>query len=259
MKTSRAVVFALMVIMSAVMLSGCFNAVRGSGKVEASSYQFSGFNQVQISGAFEFEIRRSDSYSVTVNADDNLFDYIKVSMDQNRLYIRTENISIIGTATLKAVITLPEITSINISGACRGAVTGFSSPHTGKIVVSGASSLELADMNTGQASVHVSGASRLTGNLNCTGLQLDVSGASMAEMKGGSGNLDAVISGASNINLREFGATGTDINISGASSAVINTSGTLNANISGASKLDYYGNPVLARVDVSTASKITAR
>ena len=114
-------------------------------------------------------------------------------------------------------------------------------------------------MATGTATVNVSGASRITGKLDARDTRISVSGASTCEISGSAAAVNAEISGASRMNMPEFSMASADVNVSGASHATVNTPGKLNLDVSGASTLDYLGNPVLSRVNVTGASHISAK
>jgi hypothetical protein len=47
-----------------------------------------------------------------------------------------------------------------------------------------------------------------------------------------------------------------DVTLDGASNASVLTDGTLNLDISGFSKLNYYGNPTLGKTNISGASNL---
>ena len=66
-------------LLTSGLLVGCGVAIEGSGNLKTESFDLSDFTRVDISSAFEVEIAQSGSYSVSITADDNLFDHIAVS------------------------------------------------------------------------------------------------------------------------------------------------------------------------------------
>lgn len=235
-------------------LAGCGDIVRGSGDVESRSYEFAGFDEVQISGVFKYVVSRSDSFSVSITADDNLFEYVEVSQDGDKLVVKLKPLSIRGSVTLEAAINLPRIAGLNGSGATRGTLSGFSSEDGLDITISGASVLDLPAIKTGATRLNVSGASKITGEVEMAGARFDVSGASVVELEGEAGDIEASVSGASKLNLEDLLAANIDIQVDGASSSTVKTGGELNARVSGASRLEYLGEPQLGDIDVSGAS-----
>ena len=67
------------------------------------------------------------------------------------------------------------------------------------------------------------------------------------------------VSGASNLNLESFPVNDATVTVSGASHAVVNPSGTLNVDASGASSLQYIGNPNLGTINTSGASTVNRK
>ena len=73
----------LTVLLTSGLSVGCTgdagDIVEGSGNLDTQEMDFSGFTRVDVGHAFEVEIVQSASYSVSITADDNLFEYIEVS------------------------------------------------------------------------------------------------------------------------------------------------------------------------------------
>jgi hypothetical protein len=69
----------------------------------------------------------------------------------------------------------------------------------------------------------------------------------------------ADVSGASRLNLGDFKVNDADVTLSGASSGTVNTGGRLDANLSGASKLSYIGEPTVGDINTSGASTLSKK
>ena len=232
-----AIVVAVAGISTALVLRGWPGVLVGSGNLETEQYTFANFTKIEISSAFEFEIEQSDSYSINVTADDNVIDNVQVLLDGQTLKIRlVGTVPSLRLVTLRASVTMPELSGLTVSGASRGTVSGFSS--------------------TDDMDITVSGASRVTGDITMGDIGFDISGASTIQLEGSADNMIAAVSGASRLNLGDFVVNDVNINISGASTGTINLSGTLDANVSGASTLLYIGDPVMGTIDVSGASTL---
>jgi hypothetical protein len=211
----------------------------GSGNLETEEYTFANFTGVEISSAFEFEIRQSSSYSINITADDNVIDYVQVAQDGETLKIRLGTVPGLRLVTLRASVTMPQLRGLTVSGASRGTVSDFSSSEA--------------------LDITVSGASRVTGDITAGDIVFDVSGASTVQLEGSADNMVAVVSGASTCNLADFPVYDANVNVSGASTGTINLNGTLDANVSGASTLLYIGDPMMGTIDVSGASTISKK
>jgi hypothetical protein len=235
--------------------SGTFGSpVSGNGHTETRPFDFTGFNRLEISNAFEVEITKSDSFSIGVTADSNLFEYLDIRKFGTTLHIGLQKNHTYFNTTQRAVLTMPDLRGLNVSGASNAHTVGFNSTTALELEASGASRLELADIRAGNTNIEVSGASRILGKLVMAGGNFNVSGASSLELEGTAENITADISGASSGKLEDFAMVDIDITVSGASNATITVSGKLDANVSGASRLYYIGSPTLGNIEVTGAS-----
>jgi hypothetical protein len=241
MKRTIIIVVAIVVVVAAVAtviaLRGWPGGLVGSGNLETEEYPFTDFTEVEIGSAFDFEIDQSSSYSISITADDNIMEYIQVSQVGQTLKIGLRLFHPIGGhVTLRASVAMPQLRGLTASGATRGTISGFSSTE---------------DLDIG-----VSGASRVTGDINAGNVQFGISGASTIQLEGSADNMDATASGASHLNLDDFVVINADVNLSGASSGTVNLDGRLDANLSGASNLWYIGEPAMGDIDTSGASAV---
>ncbi len=202
-------------------------------------YRFSDFSSVEVGGAFEVDVQQSDSYSVVVEADWLTFQSIEVSRQDETLRIGRKRHPFVWIPTSsrpKATITMPVLKGLSISGATRVTVSGFKSSEDFRMELSGASSI--------------------TGDLGVGNTRLVLSGASRVDISGSAGNLTADISGASRIEMGSFEVQDAGLVMSGASRMTVNVNGRLNAELSGASRLHYKGEPTMGDIRTSGASRI---
>jgi len=223
----------IVVFLANGLLVGCGGILTGSGNLKTEDYTFSDFKKVEISSAFEFEISKSSSYSVSVTADDNIIEKVQVTKEGDTLKIGLKPFIRLGSVTLRANVDMPQLHGLDISGASRGTVSEFSS---------------IEDID-----ITVSGASRVTGDITGGDAEFDISGASTIQLEGSATNIVADVSGASSFDLGGFRVNNANIDISGASTGTVNLSGRLDADVSGASRLSYMGN--ISTSGASTLSK----
>jgi hypothetical protein len=226
----------VLVLLAFGLIVSCGFVLTGSGDLKTEEYDFSDFNRVEVSSAFEFEISRSNSYSISVTVDDNVIERVKVTKEGDTLKISLETTPRLGSLTLKAIVTMPYLRSLAISGASRGTVSGFSSAN--------------------DVDIEVSGASKVTGDITAGDVDFNVSGASTVQLEGSANDIIANVSGASRFNLGGFTVNNANVTFSGASTGTVNLSGKLDANLSGASKLAYVGEPTMGTINTSGASTL---
>ena len=243
MKKTIIIVVAIVVVAAAistvVALRGWPGGLVGSGNLETEAYAFSDFTEIEIGSAFEFEIRQSSSYNISITADDNVMEYVQVSQVGQTLKIGLRTGTWFGPGTLRASVTMPELRGLTVSGASRGDIYDFSS--------------------TEDVDITVSGASRVNGDITAGDVEFDISGASTVQLDGSANDMVAHVSGASRLNLDDFTVNNADVDLSGASSGTINLDGRLDADLSGASRLWYIGEPTMGTIDTSGASTISEK
>jgi hypothetical protein len=206
--------------------------------LKTEEMDFSGFTAVEVNDAFEVSIIQSSSYSVTITADERIIDYVVVTEINGSLKLSVDAARYRSNFVRKAEITMPELDMISLSGASKGTAKGFSSSNQFVLNMFDASFLQMTDIKVGDIVINVTGAS--TFNARGTG-----------------GDLVATISGASNVDLGIFSVNDADVNLSGASRAGINLDGRLDAWVSGASTLEYTGEPTLGDIITSGGSTVS--
>lgn len=210
------------------------------GDIRTEEMFFTDFSSVDVGNAFEVKITEGSQYEVIVKADENIFEDIEITQTGNSLNIGFKPGSFPWNRHREIEITMPELQELILSGASHGTVEGFSSSNDFSLTLSGASSLDMVDMYIGNSEIEVSGASRL-------------------DLSGTANNLVAIVSGASNIDLSDCPVNDANVHVSGASRASINIEGRLDAEVSGASTLEYMGEPTLGNIQTSGASTITKK
>jgi hypothetical protein len=216
-------------------------SLRGSGDVITLEYGFTDFDRVAAGFAFNVDIRQGESFSVVVRVDDNLEQYLEVVQEDDILRIGLEldqNYNF-RRVTLEAVVTMPSLSGVSISGTSSGTITGFSSTHALDVNVSGASSLN-GDIEAGNTSINVSGSSQLT-------------------LAGSAGDVSINASGSSVVDLEDFPVDNADVVLSGASQTTVFTDGRLDTEASGGSTVYYVGDPTLGTTHTSGGSSIESK
>ena len=169
---------------------------KGSGNMKTEQRDVSGFKAIDVGGAFEVEITAQKDFSLEVEADDNLLQYIKTEVDGETLEIKVEK-SVKPSNPLKIRITAPDVKSLELSGASKVNLVNLSNDAL-SLDSSGASKITLQG-TTGNFDVEMSGASKLDAeNLKAENVSIDSSGASHATVFV-TGDLKADLSGATNV------------------------------------------------------------
>jgi hypothetical protein len=244
-------------LITAVLLTGCVSPfiTKTAGPIITRDYDYTDFTSIEIGHAFNLEVTRADTYSISIDAGESVFDHIDVSKVGNKLKIDMDNMFFSFTRSPLVKITMPELQGLEMSGAVKGEVSGFRSSHDFELLLSGASDLDM-DMEAGNFNCDLSGASRVDGKLKAANTDIVLSGASKIEMDGSGGNILLEASGASKAYLGKFTVTDATIELSGASETKLDITGKLGVSLSGVSTLEYSGNPTIGDTDISGGSSM---
>jgi hypothetical protein len=254
MKKILMVLAAILIMAPILLLGGC----ERPGKTITQEYSLANFTRVQVGSAFQVEITPSDIYSVSVTAPENWFAHMTVEKASDTLEVSMNwgswNFWHMTTQP-KLKVTMPELEVLDISGAVEGTARGFESAKDFKLNISGASHLDM-DIEAYDTSITISGASELKGDIDAHDVRLNLSGASNTTLNGTINNLNLQVSGASHATLDGLKGQDGRIELSGASHASISNDGIIDVFLSGASTLEFSGNPLLGTVDITGASSM---
>ena len=221
---------------SCLALTSChLHCVHGSGNQITENRKVSDFDRIDISGEFKVTLKQDSSDAITINADDNLLKYIKTSVNDGKLTVKTKK-NICSSGEMTVTIGLRSLKEVDASGA-------VSVASDGKI-------------NTQDLHFDLSGATKLDLDLNAANVSTQGSGATRIKLTGQASSHSVDMSGVGKIEAFDFVVGSYDIETSGASKLQINVLNTLNIHSSGASKIQYRGNPGTINNDKSGASSL---
>jgi hypothetical protein len=225
----------------APVLTGCFYggpAIIGSGNTTTRTFDLAGFDGVDVSNAIRATIKQGDGYSVSVTADDNLWDRMQVRTNGKTLELGLLP-GAYNNTHISAEITMPALSRLALSGASQGDISGFKS--------------------SSGLSLDLSGASRASGDASASSADVRLSGASNVSLSGAANSLSLDASGASRADLPNYPVDKASVALSGASNATLNVKSHLDYELSGASHLTYTGQPSVGKSNTSGASSVQSQ
>lgn len=240
----RRVALTFVLSLCILLVSGCGAVgvwpveLEGSGRLMTLEKPLVGFDRVRVTHTFHVDIRQGEEFGVVIQADDNLIRYLRVVRSGTTLEIGLQprwNYSI-EHATLRAEVTMPELTHVDLRGACHATVFGFESAH--------------------ELKVNASAASHLNGNIDVGDVRLDITAASHVTLAGSARN--AVVNAwmASHVGLADLEVMDASVHAHGASHVTVNPSGRLDVMASTASHVRYLGDPTFGNVSALLASTV---
>ncbi|MBC7000179.1 head GIN domain-containing protein [Cytophaga sp. FL35] len=239
MKTKSIILFAFGLLLT---LSSCdYEHVRADDEITTRNLTMSGFSGLEVGNAFDVYITFSDAEEeVIIEANDNLHDRIIVAREGDQLSIKLKKFTTIkGNATLKAYITTSYLDDIDLKGAST-------------VIMENA-------WEVNRAKIDLSGSSEIRGEILSNHFEVDMKGASKADIFGNVESLYVDLAGASDMRDYDLIAKRLNIDLSGASEAFLTVSESIDIEASGASVLNYKGDAVTYHKELKGASRLKNR
>ena len=223
-----AVITALLCICISCQSFSCSGEViKGNGTIETKTFPQNNFNAISISGGWTADIRYSETFSIQIETDENIFPYLDIFLTGTTLNIGFKSGYSISPTQCKVSITMPALIKLQTVGSLTAVISSF-------------------NMAKDSMSIDISGSGNITArDITVNTLKVDVSGSADFSATGKAENIIADVSGSGDIKTTDFETEKADISISGSGSAKVWVTRHLKADISGSGSVRYKGNPVI--------------
>ena len=212
--------------------------VHGNNKVVTKDREAGSFSGIRASTGIDVYLKQGDSQSITVEADENLHEYILTEIEGDVLVVYTE-VNIRDAEEKKVYVTMKEIKSVKASSA--GDIIGQSPVKTDEIEIDASSAGDI----------------RL--EVYAKEIEVDISSSGDVTLKGEADVLEADLSSAGNLSAVELKVREAEVYVSSAGDADINVTEKLQARASSAGDVHYSGNPKYVDAHSSSAGSIHKR
>jgi len=231
-----------LLLVGALLLGACNvtiggNPIQGRGEMVSHTFQVEDFTAIDIGGNYNVVWRQSQTQTLTIEMQENLFEHLQVSVANGVLLVdsrRTFNTGLGNTPRI--YIHTPALDAVSFSGA--------------------ANATDWDTIRAQNFSIDVSGAANISIALEVEQLDIDVAGAADIELSGSAGTANLISSGAGSISAFSLQTASANIDLSGVGSTDISVSDTLDVDISGAGQVRYRGNPTVTQ-DVSGLGRVS--
>jgi len=199
-------------------------AAKDSEKI-TRNLDLSGFDRVEISGVYELNVAVGSDYSIELFGPEDEMDRVEASVKNGVLVLdqrdrrrgekrRRWNKNREG---IDAVITLPSLIGLDVSGVVDGEISGIDSDR----------------------------------------FDIDISGVGDVDLDGECGTLDADVSGVGDLDAEGLQCRVVSVEVSGVGSASVYASDEVDAEVSGMGDIDVYGSPEKVRKENSMFADVT--
>jgi citrate lyase gamma subunit len=239
MKSLRSLTIVLIIL----GITSCTNAqmwrtVSGNKHVVTKERKLDSFSGVKVSSGIDVYLKQGNNESVTVEADENLHEYILTEVRNGVLNVYSEY-NIRSAERKRVYVTMKEVTSIRTTSA--GDVIGESPINS--------DNLDLSATSAGDIKIEV----------NSKEIEIDISSSGDITLTGETDILKADLSSAGDLNAYDLKSREADISVSSAGDADIYVTERIRARASSAGDINYKGNPKYVDAHSSSAGGIHSR
>jgi hypothetical protein len=239
MKNLRSLTIAVFIFCFSVTTYAQFwKSVEGNGKVVTRERKTDSFTGIKVSSGIDVYLKQGNDESVTVEADENLHEYILTEVRGGVLNVYSEY-NIREAEKKRVYVTMKEVSSIKTTSA--GDVNGQTPINCDK--------LELSASSAGDIKLEV----------NAKNVNVDISSSGDITVSGETDILRADLSSAGDLNAFELKAREADVSVSSAGDADIYVTDKLTARASSAGDIHYKGDPRYVDSHSSSAGGVHKR
>ncbi len=187
----------------ATVAAGALSVALASDDEVNKTFDFTGFEKIEISGVYEIDVRVGGGYAIELSGPESEMSRVDVKVRGNVLDLdqrsRKRGEKRRRRQGVLATISLPSLEAFRVSGVVDGEISGIDSQHF-EIEISGVGDIEVAGTCT-ELEAYVSGVGELDAeDLQCRTVKVRVSGVGEANVYA-SESVDAAVSGMGDINV----------------------------------------------------------
>lgn len=239
MKSLRFLTFAIAILSITACVNGqWYKTVWGNKRVVTKERKTESFTGIKVSTGIDVYLKQGDNETLSVEADENLHEYIITEVRNGILNVYSEA-NIRDAERKRVYVTMKEIKSIVTTSA--GDVYGETPVKTDKI--------ELSASSAGDIKIEVTAKE----------IEVDISSSGDMTLTGEADILKADLSSAGDLNAYDLKVREADISVSSAGDADIYVSEKLTARASSAGDVNYKGDPKYINVNSSSAGGVHKR
>lgn len=231
----------LIVFSGTIMFCSCnmVDGIKGSGNIRTEKRNVDQFTGIKTSGSIDIEIKNGETQTVEVEADDNVLQYVIVSVSNGMLDVRYKpNMSFTNVHT-KVYVTANNLDRVFTSGS--GDIISTDTLHSDK-----------------QIEVNSNGSGGIKVFVDAPSVKAHSDGSGNILLRGRTKSFDCSSDGSGDIQCKDLLSEATNVNISGSGNAHVYASVKLKATTNGSGDVYYSGNPSSPEIHKSGSGDVEA-
>ena len=231
----------ILIVILALTLAACnINVISGSGNVVTQDRSVNGFKSISMASSGQLIITQGDQEGLTIEAEDNLMEYIRAEV-------------ILGTLTIDFATERGRVIR-----PTRPIIYHVFVKDLDRVQVDGSGKIEATDLKTSQLVIEINGsADTQIGNLQADSFTYHMSGSGNGQISGQVGEQSIRIDGSGKYQAGDLESQTAQIQIGGSGEATVWAKDQLNVSIGGSGTVNYYGSPQISQ-NISGSGKLNS-
>ena len=217
------------------------NHTIGNGNVITEKRNVTDFHSIKSSGSIDIEISPSESYSVEVQNDENLMEYVVTEINNGVLEVRYKSGSY-SNDHVKVYVGAPSLNEISSSGSADITINSTLNNSTLK--------------NNDEISFHLSGSGDVKGSVDAPSIKAYSSGSGDIKLSGRTQNFLCEIRGSGDVNCEELRSENADVSVMGSADVHVFASVSLKVTVSGSGDVYYSGKPQNPQIKIRGSGEV---
>lgn len=202
--------------------------IKGNGKLIAENRSLSDYDKIDVAGSFDVILAKGNEGAISINADENLMEYIETEVENNHLKIQPKKgYQLKSTKTIVITVSFETIDTISLAGS--GIVRSVD------------------ELNSSGLNLNLAGSGEINLPVSTKNLTSHIAGSGDIKLFGNADVFRSEIAGSGNLEGDDLKATVSHINIAGSGNVKIHAVSEIHANIAGSGNVIYSGNPTIEK------------